>query len=999
MATNLTEELKVLVTAEVEKAVKSLKDVDQSTKKTEDQFKELGKTIATVFATKQLLDFVHSANQAYESNAQTLRVLESTLDATGAAAWTNSKKLVAMADGFQKVTNYSSGAVQSMQTVLLGFKSIQGANFESASNAILDMATVMKMDLSSAAQVVGKALDDPINGLGSLSRQGFAFTEEQKAMIQSMVDVGNVAGAQKVILDELNGTYGGAAKAAANATTQLSNSMEDLKASIGEALSPLNQALASTANKVISSFIGMDKSTKTIVATMGVFVAATPAVVLGINGISAALTALEAHPLILGATAIAAAIGAIVGAVAAYSQAEKDEAEAAKKSSQEKRKQIELQRQQQEETQRQIKLAKEEADKAEKLKQITAEMGRDLYSSAASKKIDEETTERLIKLYPDLADKVKAYKTSVEEAAIAVKELADQDVIKQVRTLMQEELKLNTEIEKLSKKTPISPSKPYADLREVEQTKKQKEEILKNLKEIADKERQLLNSIGMEFETAPDVFSGALRRTGNIVKTETRKIQESFEEMVKGINSEYSSLSANDPVLQLEQLQRKLEEIAKTREQINSQKQIAEITEEEVKTITSRLDYIERQTGLKIASLNSSISGNQVKSWKKWFSEITKVDESQIKSISDENGKILMTAGQAGAKAYLSGFAREKETASQIAGQFGIAFDIKPYLEKEKAEIEKTLSSLLNIDPTKINDAFKVDDPGIQLLVERVKELKGILGDMTNDDPFTSWQDSMRESFQNILDDTGNFTSEESKMIAELATQMSELGINASLGGFEAFGQAMAEGASASEALSAALSDMAEQILSQLPTMFLQAGLQLIAQGQWPIGLGFIAAAGSTSLINGYVQGKKDSAEANALGGVYGDSGYHAFALGGAFTNQIVSSPTYFRFAKGSGFGTGLMGEAGPEAIMPLSRGPDGSLGVSVNGGNTSAVFAMSVIINNYSSEEVHAQETETADGKRQLEITIGAMINQHIGSGRADKTMKARYGITAQGY
>lgn len=54
------------------------------------------------------------------------------------------------------------------------------------------------------------------------------------------------------------------------------------------------------------------------------------------------------------------------------------------------------------------------------------------------------------------------------------------------------------------------------------------------------------------------------------------------------------------------------------------------------------------------------------------------------------------------------------------------------------------------------------------------------------------------------------------------------------------------------------------------------------------------------------------------------------FANGGAFTNGVVHKPTAF-FAKG---GTpGVMGEAGPEAIMPLQRGPDGSLGVQMYGG------------------------------------------------------------------
>jgi hypothetical protein len=61
-------------------------------------------------------------------------------------------------------------------------------------------------------------------------------------------------------------------------------------------------------------------------------------------------------------------------------------------------------------------------------------------------------------------------------------------------------------------------------------------------------------------------------------------------------------------------------------------------------------------------------------------------------------------------------------------------------------------------------------------------------------------------------------------------------------------------------------------------------------------------------------------------------NGIATFANGGAFTNSIVSSPTLFRFADGGAMRTGLMGEAGPEAIMPLKRGPDGSLGVQANG-------------------------------------------------------------------
>lgn len=62
-----------------------------------------------------------------------------------------------------------------------------------------------------------------------------------------------------------------------------------------------------------------------------------------------------------------------------------------------------------------------------------------------------------------------------------------------------------------------------------------------------------------------------------------------------------------------------------------------------------------------------------------------------------------------------------------------------------------------------------------------------------------------------------------------------------------------------------------------------------------------------------------------AKGGVFDQHGVTAFAKGG-----VVNKPTVFPFAKG----VGLMGEAGPEAIMPLRRGPDGRLGVSAHANN-----------------------------------------------------------------
>ena len=100
-----------------------------------------------------------------------------------------------------------------------------------------------------------------------------------------------------------------------------------------------------------------------------------------------------------------------------------------------------------------------------------------------------------------------------------------------------------------------------------------------------------------------------------------------------------------------------------------------------------------------------------------------------------------------------------------------------------------------------------------------------------------------------------------------------------------------------------------------------------------------------------------------AMGGAW-DSGIQAFAKGGTFTNSVVSSPTLFKFAKG----TGLMGEAGPEAIIPLTRGSDGSLGVRAEGSSSS----VQVVINNNSNATATANETVDSKGNRRIEVMIG---------------------------
>ena len=148
--------------------------------------------------------------------AQTGAVLKS----TGGAANVTSKQITDMSTSLMKLTGIDDEAIQSGQNLLLTFTKIRnetGAGnkiFDQATLAMTNLSVAMGKDMNSSAILVGKALNDPIKGVGALSKAGVQFTASQKDTIKSLVDSGNVMGAQKMILKELETQFGGSAKAA-----------------------------------------------------------------------------------------------------------------------------------------------------------------------------------------------------------------------------------------------------------------------------------------------------------------------------------------------------------------------------------------------------------------------------------------------------------------------------------------------------------------------------------------------------------------------------------------------------------------------------------------------------------------------------------------------------------------------------------------------------------------------------------------------------------------
>lgn len=123
-----------------------------------------------------------------------------------------------------------------------------------------------------------------------------------------------------------------------------------------------------------------------------------------------------------------------------------------------------------------------------------------------------------------------------------------------------------------------------------------------------------------------------------------------------------------------------------------------------------------------------------------------------------------------------------------------------------------------------------------------------------------------------------------------------------------------------------------------------------------------------------------------AKGNVYG------FASGGAFTNSIVTSPTLFAFANGGRLG--VMGEAGPEAVMPLRRGSDGKLGVSGGGGGDVAVTINDMRADT-KAPQIQVAQTKGPDNRRVLQIMVRDAVKQAMRSGDLDVEMGASFGLS----
>jgi len=145
---------------------------------------------------------------------QALAQLRATLESTGNAAGFTAEQLLEMADAFEKSSMLTAEQVQAAQTRLLSYTDIVGEQFPKAMQIVIDQQQRLGISAEASAEIVGRALQSPVEAMSALGRQGFKLEDGQKRLLQQLVATGKTAEAQAIIMSMMTEAYGGAAASA-----------------------------------------------------------------------------------------------------------------------------------------------------------------------------------------------------------------------------------------------------------------------------------------------------------------------------------------------------------------------------------------------------------------------------------------------------------------------------------------------------------------------------------------------------------------------------------------------------------------------------------------------------------------------------------------------------------------------------------------------------------------------------------------------------------------
>lgn len=246
---------------------------------------------------KNMFDEAKEAQQVSASTAQGIKTM-------GAASWITAKQVGDLSEAISNKIGVDDELIQSSANLLLTFgkvKNAVGKNndiFNRAVAASQDLAAKGFGDANSAAKMLGKALNDPIKGITALSRAGVTFDKGQIEQIKHMVKAGDVLGAQKMIMAEVEKQVKGTAEATATGADKMKVRWGNFQEQLGTAFMPVLEKVLT----LLMQFVSWASEHQAIVIALA-------AITAGIWLLNAAL---NANPIILVISLIAALVVGLI---------------------------------------------------------------------------------------------------------------------------------------------------------------------------------------------------------------------------------------------------------------------------------------------------------------------------------------------------------------------------------------------------------------------------------------------------------------------------------------------------------------------------------------------------------------------------------------------------------------------------------------------------------------------------------------------------------------
>lgn len=278
----------------------------------------------------------------------------------------------------------------------------------------------------------------------------------------------------------------------------------------------------------------------------------------------------------------------------------------------------------------------------------------------------------------------------------------------------------------------------------------------------------------------------------------------------------------------------------------------------------------------------------------------------------------------------------------------------RAYQDQAAALAELALKRQMGIDGKAGGISQDQYDADVSALRAATEEKVRILKDGFNrqDAAQANWLNGAKAAYQDYVDQASDVAGQTYDLFNNAFT-----GLGDALASFVTTGKLNFKGL-----VTSILSDLAKMETRILASQILQSIVGSISGGK-----AFSGGGGTYSADTGGLAAYNVSPYAK--GGIFASSPSLS-----AYSGNVIDRPTMFAFARGAG----IMGEAGPEAIMPLRRGPDGRLGVAASGGQGDTNISVSVQIQSDGSSSVSSDRDNQAFG-RQIGNAMVATARQEI--------------------